>query len=265
MAKMFYSLDEAAAKLKKSANEVREMAKRGEITEFRDGDRLIFKVDQIDLLAGDDEADMSSMIPLADSGAAGAINLSDSGVGGGDVRQKSGISVFDEEELAAADPSAQTQVSGGLDAVTLESFGSGSGLMDLARATDDTSLGTEGLLDELYAGGGEEGAAGGTAAEGALFEGAAAGGDLGGDPAAMMVVAPEAYDPKGSGLTGGLCIGAVAALALGLAVMLMDLVGGSAEPITGLFGGNVLVWLGILAGITLLSGGAGFAMAGRSK
>ena len=76
MAKMFYSLQEAASKLKKSESDVRQMAAKGEITEFRDGDRLIFKVDQIDLLAGDDDGDsseMSSMIPLADTGGASAM------------------------------------------------------------------------------------------------------------------------------------------------------------------------------------------------
>ena len=50
MAKMFYSLEEAAKRLGKTVDEVRIMSGKGVLTEFRDGDRLIFKVDQVDLL-----------------------------------------------------------------------------------------------------------------------------------------------------------------------------------------------------------------------
>ena len=68
MAKMFYSLEEAAKRLGKSPDEVKAMAGKGVLTEFRDGDRLIFKVDQVDLLAPDSEGDDAiNMIPLADS------------------------------------------------------------------------------------------------------------------------------------------------------------------------------------------------------
>lgn len=61
MAKMFYSLEEAAAKLGKSEAEVKQMAASGQLQEFRDRDRLVFKREQVDLLAGGDDA-----IPLAD-------------------------------------------------------------------------------------------------------------------------------------------------------------------------------------------------------
>jgi len=63
MAKMFYSLEEAAAKLGKSEAQVRGMAESGQLQEFRDRDRLMFKVEQVDLIAGDD-----GVIPLAESG-----------------------------------------------------------------------------------------------------------------------------------------------------------------------------------------------------
>ena len=50
------------------------------------------------------------------------------------------------------------------DEVNLDSFGSGSGLLDLSLQADDTSLG--GILDEIYtAEGGEEGAAAAAAGE----------------------------------------------------------------------------------------------------
>jgi len=48
-----------------------------------------------------------------------------------------------------ADPLAQTVVAGGSDALGIDTTGSGSGLLDLTRESDDTSLGAE-LLDEIY-------------------------------------------------------------------------------------------------------------------
>jgi excisionase family DNA binding protein len=60
---------------------------------------------------------------------------------------KVGISVFDDDELPiAADPMGETQISAGVP--ELESVGSGSGLLDLTREKDDTSLGAE-LLDVI--------------------------------------------------------------------------------------------------------------------
>src|SRR5690606_20691689 len=92
----------------------------------------------------------------------------------------SGISVFDADEVGGVDASADTLVTGdgGIGDVSLESFGSGSGLMDLTRDSDDTGMATEGLLDELYSG--DEGGVSGTAAAGAdLFDGpASSGSDL---------------------------------------------------------------------------------------
>ena len=60
-----------------------------------------------------------------------------------------GISVFGADEVDRADPMAQTNISGSIqDQVNLEGVGSGSGLLDLTRESDDTSLGAE-LLDEI--------------------------------------------------------------------------------------------------------------------
>lgn len=282
MAKMFYSLEEAAQRLGKSPDDVREMAQRNEITEFRDGERLIFKVDQIDLLAGDDEEASSSdtsgsMIPLVDSSEESALGLVDSRSGSGtgfgaaatdDLESGgaggTGISVFDADELEEADPSAVTQVTDEpLDAVSLESFGSGSGLMDLTRESDDTSLGAEGLLDELY---GEPEEGGEAIAESDLFEGAASAATLTEDsaPAAGLVVV-ESVDPKASGLIGGLSAGALLACALGLAVVLMGIIGASPEVITGVVKGNILLLMGGLLAITLLGGGIGFFLGSRSS
>jgi len=64
-----------------------------------------------------------------------------------------GISVFDDDEIEIdADPLAKTRVTPSVeDQISLEGVGSGSGLLDLTRESDDTSLGAE-LLDEIYPG-----------------------------------------------------------------------------------------------------------------
>lgn len=280
MAKMFYSLEEAASRLKKSAEQVRQMASKGQLTEFRDGDRLIFKVDQVDLLAGDDDhesSEMSSMIPLADTGGGSALSMSGlgladsasgsalgrSGSGVESPKEKSGIPVFDADELDLTDPSAVTQVTesaidGGLQ---VESLGSGSGLMDLTRESDDTSLGAQGLIDELYPS--EEGTGGATVAEheSGLFEGQAAGGDMAAGDAPAAAGPAEVYDPAGSGLSGGLALGMVAALGLAVAVLTMAMSGISPAFLTSV-GGDMapLIWMGIFAGAMVVFGGIGLVM-----
>lgn len=270
MAKMFYSLDEAAAKLKKSEADVRQMAAKGEITEFRDGDRLIFKRDQIDLLAGDDDADMSSMIPLMDSSAGGpglGLGLADSAVGKEGPKERTGISVFDADELEGGDAAAQTQLDmgGQLESVNLENFGSGSGLMEITREADDTSLGA-GLMAEVNAGSGAGMANMGSGAtpafaEGGLFEGSAGSGAEAAAGAGAMMIAAESYDGKGSGLTGGLAIGAMLSLAVGTAAVLMGVFGAAPSMLTDIVGGNLLILVGGLAALTLVAGGVGFAVA----
>lgn len=76
---------------------------------------------------------------------------------------KVGISVFDDDELAvAADPMGETQISATVP--ELSGVGSGSGLLDLTREKDDTSLGAE-LLGAISPGEAEE-----TETEGAVVE-----------------------------------------------------------------------------------------------
>lgn len=50
MAGMFYSLKEAAGKLQKTQDEVKELAKQGKLREFRDGSKLLFKIDEVEEL-----------------------------------------------------------------------------------------------------------------------------------------------------------------------------------------------------------------------
>ncbi len=62
-----------------------------------------------------------------------------------------GVSVFDEDadDLIDVDPLAATVVTEGAIGLGIEGIGSGSGLLDLTRESDDTSLGAD-LLDEIY-------------------------------------------------------------------------------------------------------------------
>lgn len=110
-----------------------------------------------------------SGINLAGSGPSDQISLDDTTAAGEEDEREStrvssiGVSVFDDDEVEQdADPLAQTVVSGGSGGLLgVDSTGSGSGLLDLTRESDDTSLGAE-LLDEIYPadeGGGEMGEA----------------------------------------------------------------------------------------------------------
>lgn len=310
MAKMFYTLEEAAKRLGKSEDDVREMASKGQLQEFRDRERLMFKVEQVDLLAGDDDtggSDDFDSIPLQDDDTGGmdladdsgglGLDLEDSssdlmsdlssasGTGipldldddepapskGENAKERTGVSVFDVDDLEEADPSAVTQVTGGgsdlLGDDALESVGSGSGLLDITQESDDTSLGVS--LDEFYS---EDDGSDETIASSGLFEatgaesdeplggvvGASAGGGVGG---AVMV---EEYDGAGSGLVLGLCLGCVLALGLAMMVSMMGVLGAGSSQIVSSISDGLMMYVGIVAGVTLVAALAGFFLGKRA-
>jgi hypothetical protein len=186
MAKMFYSLEEVQEKLRRPAEEIKQLVRDGKLREFRDGAKVMFKVDEVDKLAPSDLANMDTgEIKLAPGDSADRISLTPSDSGSqvglvpgdsadqislddtGEAKTKDdtvitshGLNVLDDSdsELAMVDPLAQTQIAPDLDdQVHLDSGSSGSGLLDLTREADDTSLGAE-LLDEIYPGAGDQGA-----------------------------------------------------------------------------------------------------------
>ena len=53
MAGMFYSLQEAAEKLNKTEEELKQIVKGGKLREFRDGPNLLFKVEEVEALMSD--------------------------------------------------------------------------------------------------------------------------------------------------------------------------------------------------------------------
>src|SRR3954468_20455169 len=78
----------------------------------------------------------------------GILNL---GTGAGSGGSPAGITVFDFDDSQKVDPSAQTAINPSVqDQINLEGVGSGSGLLDLTRESDDTSLGA--VFDELTPG-----------------------------------------------------------------------------------------------------------------
>lgn len=252
MAKMFYTLEEAAARLGKPAEEVTKMAASGQIQEFRDRDKLMFKKEQIDLLAGDDETEQ---IGLADSADNKAIeDKEESVLGLMDSKESTGISIFDSDDLEKADPSAATQVSDSISPAgfSLDPHASGSGLLDLTREADDTSLGA--VLDDINYPGDEEGAAQSGGASG-LF--ASPGGEVAAVAGGAMVMPStvEYYDGAGSGLTIGLAIGALVSLMISTLVVFTALVGD--QTVAGIavsIAGNLWMYVGIFAGVTILAG-----------
>ena len=305
MAKMFYSLDEACNKLHMSESQIKDLVRQAKLREFRDAGKMNYKVEEVDALAA------KIVTPSAESGSGELVlepaeestidlamgstgdmlsleeaDLDDTAAGGPEAEQKKkkddtvvtsvGISVFDEEENieGVADPLAQTVVSGaGASGLGIEGVGSGSGLLDLTRESDDTSLGAE-LLDEIYPGeqetpgemgdatrAGLEQAIGETPEGEAVFEGAGAG--RGAEAGAVIVTRVEyAPDAISNALTGVLAVATAVMVFAGLAVAggvrgvslpLIDFV----YPKLWMFGAGAVVVAGI-------AGGVGFVL-GRRK
>lgn len=253
MSKIFYTLDEAAAKLKKSPAEVKQMVADGKLQEFRDRDNLMFKVDQVNLLSGGGEDDL---IPLADSGDLGSISLtSDSGSGMQleSIKEQTGISIFDADSTEEADPSAVTQITESAHSeLSLETVGSGSGLLDLTREADDTSLGQD-LLEDITSPAGV--AETGYESESAvLFESTSAESDVSTAVVtpATMAVAVEPYDGTWSGISGGVALALIAIFAFTLTLVIYGLAQAPGLGLAGMIGDNFWMWAGGAAGLVVL-------------
>mgnify|MGYP001554118720 CR=1 FL=1 len=233
MAKMFYTMDEASQKLGVSQDGLKDLVTQNKLREFRDGARVMFKVDQVDKVVSERQAaiqkqagssglsDSGIALASADSQAGDAISLSDTAmptlskddtVAAGPGASDTGVKVFESGEMKSVDASAQTRIQSGnesSDQLSLEGVGSGSGLLDLTRESDETSLGAE-LLDEIYPGGDAKGETGIASASG-IFEQATSDTSTSGleNVAAQqqVVISPlaptvEEYDPSGEAFGG---------------------------------------------------------------
>ena len=235
MAGMFYSIKEVSDKLGRSEDEVRQLVKAGQLREFRDGPNLLFKVDEVASLMSDTtfmegtkgdekpaapkseaEAEEILLAPEAGEGEAGEkIEVSDAdtqivdegikilgdtGTDAGEAIKEPGADTFKSLDETQAPPSKEASLEEIEKDVSLDTFGSGSGLLDLSLQADDTSLG--GILDEIYTPGGEgKPAAAPAAPEGA--EGSAM--EVAAEADQMLTEAqfPEPQAPAGAGVAIG--------------------------------------------------------------
>ncbi|MCK4627007.1 MAG: hypothetical protein KAV00_16965 [Phycisphaerae bacterium] len=150
--KMYYSEEEAIQKLGLTQQQLEGLVSEGKIRAYHDGVKRMFKADEVDALApaGADKGGEVELTPAEES-TEDVITLSEAeeitaAPGKADtVITSEGISIFDEEDLeVAADPMAKTTIAPSMeDQISLEGVGSGSGLLDLTRESDDTSLGAE--------------------------------------------------------------------------------------------------------------------------
>jgi len=177
MAGMFYSLKEAAVKLNMAEEQLKELVRQGRLREFRDGSNVLFKVDEVEGLMSDTSIPAAQEAPAAPQQVPDEdeITLAAETTGG----STTGSDLTDADTVIAEQASSvlgetgsgyqttddtMAETTGTTEGASLEeieedvnldTFGSGSGLLDLSLQADDTSLG--GILDEIYTPEGGEG------------------------------------------------------------------------------------------------------------
>jgi len=236
MAKDFYTMKEASERLGISEEELRNLVREGRLREFRDATGPLYRAEEVEALVGQvgpsgptgeqepaapapeqppaeeplgEASSVFALEPAAEADAAktdvftlepaGDAAEPKSGSGSG-----SGISLLDDLDniTIPADPLAETVVSTG---EGLEAGRSGSGLLDLAKESDDTSLGAE-LYDDFAA---PEGQAEAAPAEPAAVEAA---------EYVAPVIAAEPADPMTPGFIGMAVVGVITLFVVGMSV-----------------------------------------------
>lgn len=287
MAKAFYTQDETKAALNVDDDGLKDLASEGRLTEYRDGQRLMYKGTQVEALAGEmgrgdavDLSDTGGTIGLADSSGgpggsgsaiglagnqrsgsgpgisaddtAGGFSLSDSDAGvdpvmGSDAGA-SGITIFGPDDSGVADPAAQTNLGDSSgEQVNLEGIGSGSGLLDLTQEPDDTSFGAE-TFDEIMPGESGMGTAVGYEADTGIDTGAAPAGTR---PVGMVYEPPDASAP----IFGGLAGGTAAVVLIGLLAVAAAALGADEGALSMLYSDgevNGPVALGLFLGLPII-------------
>jgi len=211
----YYDMQEVAGKLRKTEDEVQELVKQGQLHQYMDSGKAVFKVEDVDTLAeeivgldissiGPDSDNLETVIQLEETaeiklepdeddeeatksagpddmelniepdipgqkeseGGFGLSQMGDLTMGDTNVSTV-GINILSgtgDAYKLTEDTKAETSAEDiddldSLDAdANLESFGSGSGLLDLSLQADDTSLGA--VLDDILPAGAEEGGGG---------------------------------------------------------------------------------------------------------
>jgi hypothetical protein len=300
-----------------NAEQLKNLVREGKLREFRDAGSVNYKVGDVDKIAAanpiEATASMTGSSMGASASASGEIILEpveDSGIElapsasdvltleGSDAADTSpglrakegssvpsvGINVFDDDELDEhVDPLAQTAVSD-VAGLGIAGAGSGSGILDLSRESDDTSLGAE-LLDEIYTSDDDDEAKSDSGVEvgedtragldDAIPEEVAAGSggfDAGADDSTPMeagaasvtvtTVVEHGPDAVSSGLTAALGVAVMVIWIGGLGAAAM--VRGSVPSILQLLYENLMIFAGgsLLAGA--VAGGVAYFLAKRS-
>jgi hypothetical protein len=212
----------------------------------------------------------SGLMDLGGTAAGSSISLGApaGGTSAGAAAQgtRAGITIFDVDEAHKVDPSAQTAISGGgtSEQLSLENVGSGSGLLDLTRESDDTSLGA--VFDDL--GPGKAGTAAGGRSAGLeappLPSGPAVIETRGRAVASQVFI--EAPDPVGVAM-GAACI--VPCVCLGFAgfVIFASTMGYRPEIMDKLVypGGQLLIYAAAAFVATIVFGMVGYFVAGATQ
>jgi hypothetical protein len=186
MAGMFYSLKDVMAKMNKTEDEISTLVKQGRLREFRDGPNVLFKIDEVESLMSDTtfmaaqkpaakpedeevelviEGEEEKPKTNADTTAVASEGINVLGETNAEISltddtlaatRASGATAIIEGALSGSKPgTGEASIEELEQNVNLDTFGSGSGLLDLSLQADDTSLG--GILDEIYTPEGEEG------------------------------------------------------------------------------------------------------------
>lgn len=308
MAKMFYSASEAADRLGKSEAQIKNLVRDGKLREFRDGSSVNYKVQDVDSMApamamandgskaGASASASGNIVlePADDSGVELSPSSSDiislaetdsadtaSGTTAVDKLKEDtvvpsvGVNVFDDDDDLDehVDPLAQTAITD-VAGLGIDAAGSGSGILDLTRESDDTSLGQE-LLEEIYTDGEEaegsglgmgddtraglEEAVPDTADEDAedveVAEAPAAAAASKSSRASVTTVVEYAPDAVSSSLTALMAVAVVVMLVAGLgaAALVRGITPGLLETIYAklwMFAGGAVVVAGIAAAVT---------------
>lgn len=262
MHKMFLTMEEAAERIGGSVDDIKKMISDGKLQEFKQGDEMMVKSDQIDLLEGASQASLegsgigdkisledsfTEVIELDDASASGsAIGLADS-------NEATGISAFDT--------AIGKEVQGKDDDINLDSFGSGSQLLDLTRESDDSMAGAE-LLNQSFE---EDDPVEIPASASGIFkrmeeEGGSdnVAASLGRSPLATPMIVEE-YDGSGSGLG----LGAMVAASLSLIVVgliAVTILTGGGSGVAGMITDNLVLGAAIPLILLFILLGVGFVI-----
>lgn len=215
------------------------------------------------------KGDTGLAVDLGLSGSLGGVPSpgrpgSGSGLSGTASSGRGGVNVFGPDE-EAVDPSAQTNISGGIrEQVNLEGVGSGSGLLDLTRESDDTSLGA--VLDEIAPGAGTAAGRRANLADtgvGGSGTGVANLEEVSSAPSRRAAAAAPVYvqplDPMAPAF-GGLALGGFAVLLYGMYVLISALVGAHPDSASYFSRGSPFVFVAYGLGVAAVCFVAGMLL-----